>query len=1613
MFIEYVRDYILGLQTLVTADLQLSSTCHTAREKLLGYLGDDKIFSKELSQYFEQGEAGVPYNISPQDPSQVAVLKKIINAFSHAEKAFKVLEDVKVSDDRFLVSIAADYVKNGYGAVNEIYDAIRLINTSSPDVQAIVGPHLQALLPKLEKATKALDNFTPSNVGHMTAQAVGATVDMLPEEIPTEGESLGQVSQFIFSLPGYFEALQAQLPTGAAGEVSKKITTAAGYKEAMSKRAQKATQHFEKLAHGNGGVFSLPSYVATLATLAEHGTELVGTAAPLTNNAYIAAVERLNQIRHTLLPNLIVELEQVEEGMALHPGTLVDPAIEHMEIYYEQIAGYVNGIANAAGVLDSAVDLTNSNYGAIARKLMGGVKVEQGEKVTPVADLDVLRDEHFEAYTNKQRTERFVQAQLSANDTSELTAATDFFNRLKSLNWTTHRWRLGTATPEVKAALLDDYKKIQLHFAALYPQVDSLIVASLGGVDIRAASSRVGAAYAVVATNEFDTIMKCKETVIESIEQSLSQQKFRSKVIQEAAAHHKAELLAARDFKTKLKAEVHPFQGIEFVVPSRGQPALSSKQYEEKRLAFAVQLHNLEKAQIALDVFKTEQSLDCERLLFLLTDDDIESLFKHYSKHYAHWLGDEFDENQKEELLRLVVNTIVGSNHGVAGVYEQISQSLELPDWGFEADEIEENQDKLSDEALERLFTKIRQQHQDNSPNISQLNEDRKESFRKAYKEFQSLVVEGDDAEEIVVSLNDQIVDALSSEDWNPLKYSQLQFMVQRVDAKLKGLLETTTEAIRDYSKLITRAKAQELALVELVAMGNKLEEKTLFGQLRILKLSETLDKFIKNNSPPGKLPFKEFYKDSPDVQIHKKLINAMHHLKTTLATLESLDGSDPGNTVTRALYLRHFVYVVLDLVAIKTALTDAAYNPALATIISEGSKVLAPLLRIPIVGDYIRTTMESAPGAQQSPARDIIEEWRWQQSIVESMRLGGPLPSTGAPAPVARSGKNTRTAAVTAADTSESQLYQRIITTIADQIYNIPQHIRVLRIGVDAAENDPQAEAILAKKTAFIRRLSSLSYGPGSLGSILTAIQESMIQLTEIGAESRALVLDRISELPSIVGGSLINLADTTEFNLGFTGPGELSSRLETEFNQFYASLIDSLPVSEEEQALLILNGKVGLKQARLANEEARLEVLVNTRDSVEEQERTKIFGFFNVLKERREEGYQTEALQHRFLRDYARLQPTLAQINPSFDISGFVRALQTPKNFASSAVKIIKLEKTLNTFIVKGVLGTRDKEISRCRERITMLQGDLEETTFNAEIKFKERLAQKHLNAVRELYIDALGPYGNLFFEKIDREFLTRRDYIFATANIANEDTSVSIEAQVLQMQSEVLRENAELYGAYQGLNESLVKLQTVIRAEQAVLAANPNPCRGKKLELLTAEVNRLLAEGLFTVDSSVVVIQAQQQTTESYFSQLNKDHNSLIKAFDMLQEMHNYISKQPDNLKINKIAKIEEMQAILSDEAQTPTARLSAVANLATSDESKKILLKNSDNIFVRLVKTFWALITSWKGEEEQTVNRFREDFNQIKVTHTDTAAAPDQALPADPEQEGGPDEPAVGP
>lgn len=231
--------------------------------------------------------------------------------------------------------------------------------------------------------------------------------------------------------------------------------------------------------------------------------DVLNTSAQLSKQVYLDMTAKLNDLKHDVLPQLISELEQMEESMGLKPGLLTNPVLQQMNAYYTQLANQLNTLGVAAEILDSA----------LVRTVLSPKKSESNQqKISADPNLTTLMDEGFMLKRKENQVERLSKSQFSAEDNSALNAALQFFDKISSYYPLRYMNNLANLSQFDKAILIGDYSKFQTHLAALYPSVDALIVKAL-----TANSTELWRA------NSFQVVLKCKDDVLMHIQQQQAQ----------------------------------------------------------------------------------------------------------------------------------------------------------------------------------------------------------------------------------------------------------------------------------------------------------------------------------------------------------------------------------------------------------------------------------------------------------------------------------------------------------------------------------------------------------------------------------------------------------------------------------------------------------------------------------------------------------------------------------------------------------------------------------------------------------------------------------------------------------------------------------------------------------------------------------------------------------------------------------------------------------------------------------------------------------------------------------------------------------------------------------
>lgn len=1371
------ENYIIYLKE----DLKLSNTCKIIKDNLLQSITNKTYFSEELISYFNRDNPNTPFTIDSTDPTQVAALKKIINALGHAEEAFKAIETTKINRDRYTTSILSETARVSYKAINELYSAFQLLNHSSSDIQNIVGSHVQKLIPKIALASKALEKFTPEHPEESAGVILGELVGILPTQLITETECLGNVSRLIYDLPHYFEQLQKLIDTGASGIATKSITSAEAYQAAMINNAKKIQKDIEKLS-AHGGLFP---YLSILAKLLKHSADLVDTAAPLTKQAYLDAVAQLKEIKHNLLPELIIELETIEESMGLKPGLLTQPTLEQMDAYYTQLADQVNSIASAAGFLDYTSDILDSRLGKFVRMICGDHKeLDVGDKLSPVANLNDLMDDQFKEKRRALQVNRLNEARVNANlhileeDLNALTAANRFFDKINSYNSFRHalvyKWSLANLNQSEKDLLIADYKKFQPHFAAHYPDIDRLIVEALTKpVGANQVSRLWSSEYKQLwGKDHFKTVINCKKEVIANINQDIAQAKFQIKLIKktiqqaeegytemynkkEAKRFHETIEACANDPKLQLPSGPRPF-----------------------RTALTTTVTPFNPSPFALEDNKPAA--------------------------YYHQKGID------------VSNQITELKQARAGVIE--------------------------------FFNYLREKYTHVNPSFASLDPEDKEFLRSAYKKFQSQFIA---MKTEYGEINTQLVSNLTSEKTPSLHLEDLASLKTEIIESLNQLIHDLKQDRIAYFDKESDVRKQEETKEPLIPRGVEFEKKTLFGHLKGLGLSKSVDNFLneqlskhlKNNlsrivwrelSTDGelidfkKLPYLEFHKDTPKVVMYKQLINALYHIKIGFQQLESLhDLGDPSSIIKRGYFVKTaFNALVLNILTSRRYIMQAEENPALKEIIHEVLDLLEPIKDMPVIGNYLK------PGeTPEIKQLDIISEWHKQQRLVK-------LALSSISTPILDESQENTLEVKPEAPKKEAINYLQLM---ASHLYKIPVELKKLK---DISAPEPNKQEIEAKIKTFIDGLSGLSFGPGTVQKILKATSRLQIQLVDIGKSGRELTMSHLKEIKAEFGTILMEAADSVEFNLGLK-PGAYSSIVSNRFDNFYSNLITHLPIENDQTSLELLID-VTSTQKRLAREFERLKTINENSEAAnakinifgssdENQQFCPLYPHYVQLNEINkqikdlvfvtqfgdslddllnkadrifqkiqpslaeinpeftsdfitkstsdlmltnaidklfaerpkpnpssafdklrnlylESNFSSTEDKEKFLQYYASLQPYLNKVNSCYNIEPYLRELQTPEDFTSAAQKIIAEENKLHE-IIAGLTHTQEIKKELCKERIDYLKNLLEkqekEIGFEKIEAFKEKVFTNYMKAnVESLLAQEVGQVSAPFY-------------------------------------------------------------------------------------------------------------------------------------------------------------------------------------------------------------------------------------------------------------------------
>ena len=850
-------------------------------------------------------------------------------------------------------------------------------------------------------------------------------------------------------------------------------------------------------------------------------------------------------------------------------------------------------------------------------------------------------------------------------------------------------------------------------------------------------------------------------------------------------------------------------------------------------------------------------------------------------------------------------------------------------------------------DGLNQFFKLLNEKYTHINPKIGDLGAEDKAFLRWAYKQFQPHVLA-----EKQLRLNAQLVSALGlGKSDSGLQILDVLSLQKTVGKALDEEISKSLQVQKDYDRQEKDAKIQELQASSIEAIGPPPKEDTLFGQVCTLKLSEKLDEYIRIGLPKvlreklDRSVFKQLSfdkisapapsKDSPNVVMYKQLINSLYYLQQALAQLEKAESG--YYFAERSRYMNCIFNVVCAVVKSKSTLVEASKNPALSSAVKECLQILQPLESMPLIGDYLLNAVKIPPQEQQI---DIIAEWAAQLESVWRALSAEPFKPVE---PVLQVPPSLTTTVVPSLPTPVSD--ESIIDLIAKQLFQIPYKLSSFSLEVTRPETEAVFNArILAEKKnnaqimEFVNRYKKLSIGSDALQKILLSVTEANTQLSHIGKESRILAM---GVLPATLGSAMVSAADNSEFNLGLR-PGTLSEVVNEEFNTFYHMLIENLPFKRDQEALRLLTS-TSLLERRLENERVRstalfnnhdasnLETLFFGREEVSGNAQNSI-GIFEKFKQYKAytATFDRRDIQDKFLKDYQELQPFLYQIDSKYDLSTFLRRLNNADGFEAVRKEIVSLEPKFRG-LVGGQARANMEKRAQCNDRQIYLSGLLRSAKLAANIQ-----------------VDAFK----------DKVF-----YNYLEANVRS------------QVESEL--------GPYAGV--------IVEKLLPAITNMHDNILMGVTID---DDIEAVIGSKIDAEKAIIIQNDPALKTAYSLYAVLNNELKKINKIDGILEEMKQYVSRGPHlHTPINqdKLAELGALQDILKS-SKPASERLDEVYERGMGKRCKDILLKSSDNVFMKMVKTFWSFISGWQSKEVKAVAHFKQQLCGIK----DNLPEPDIAL-----------------
>lgn len=1545
------------------SDLQIAQNCKIARETLLEKLCDTKLFSPEIVAAFKDHPPDRKYPVADTDPEKIVLYKNILNALLGMEQALKRLEEFNINPDQYYLTMGTKALEVVKTSVNEIYESIQLINQSKAGVQSIVNPIFTLITPQIIQLQNKMHNLSIGESESRGAELAGA-INILPnEEHKDKDISLEIISTFTYSLPQYVDLLQ-ELTTPKATKLS------SVHKEKLQAQAQIMKEKLKNLSDAQLGSAAYHS-ANVLTRLLALSTEVLNKSGPALVTAYDRAVLELNNIRHEVIPTLVIELERTQQNAGLSEGALINTLIPKINYFYATVANsIISYVADPANMVQQAQAVLNSIPLKAMRKLVGDKnKIASSNSTLNSQNLPVLFDAEALYKIEYERRTRLRTAKIQQDNQTIVDTAKQFFNNLDALTNEQYFTDLLYVAADKKVELWRDYLLIRSHIQATNPDIDRFLI------------------YALDPQNS-------KISTLTTITEAISNPT-------EAINNINTALGAIGDALMDIY-----YQHLWGIKPETTLSIPIIKQMQEDIASLA----RLAKRQIAA-------VLACK-----------DGVITHIYQERAQGAFDQVHINRASDYAHEHYHTSKPTSGPTILLLAHQVQALNLQITTAENSGIEITSKIINLTEAEnglKEFYDLLDAVDDIQANITGLAEEQKEPLRKAYQKFQVYFLSSACDYGTLAKrqeLNDRIVNSLNeltliqqAQNTALLKKPKLNkqvLMAMKSDLK-ENLQETKANLIQVRNEIID---ADLKAKPKIPNASDNSKDTSLFESIRSLELSAKLDKFIQKTlfthlqtklSPKVfqelfgaatslndiKLPYTNIYLDGPEVQRYKQLINALYQLHQGLKKIESFeDYSNEDMLSGKGL----FIWTVLDTIGNNLGYTyfhlnQLSADPELNRIFNQGLEILKPITDNQLIASYLPFSLENF-ATSKAITINAVDEWKKQQEIVQSVLQGKELPKKPkAPEKIKKqhlhSGKDyseTEEAKInkTLLDTLGGFINYLVpqefipsflkkdkpttptqIDTIANYIYSIiPNELRSMteEEPVIAEEDEelvvvrtPQ-EDVGHKMQLFVHAVSKVTqanpYAHQRFVNTMIEFEQQLSKITKLGKEATLKKLESLEKLATDV----LEISDELEVQFGYRA-GSFSEPIYKRFHEFYDALVLNLNIDESIKTKLFTQGsKTTIKRLN----KARIDFLTSGPNI---SEATKIVTAFDEFEKLLDDYFVIDFAnrENEFLEKYQKLQPYLFRINPSYDMHYFFRPLKTPNDFLAAYDEIILLQPQIIKLAERGEKSNSiTKELHA--DRIAYLEGliELEASQTKQREKYLQlkQLVSQQLKNTPEL-VNAIGTeYIDIFINQVLNEL----------KDLPNDTLTAPKIAETLKSKKALIAGYSFLKVIVQATNK-LIKQEEILYEKDAI-----NLGRIEKMEALNEYRIKLLKIRLPTdVNGDTVLNLFSKNSSFKSIDTLNKEYDALIKGHAILDKMHHRLVNlyNPTKHDLDKITYINTLKTMLSSNVQDLPTRFKNVLEFTQKPENTSII---NDTIpeelslytsFRRTISAFFNIKIHW--------------------------------------------------